>query len=55
MGTMICSNCGRAGMYWDGLCGISPWTFCPNCKSRQLPIPEEPEPEEEEEPEEVTP
>jgi len=38
-------------MYWKDLCGISPWTFCPNCNSRQLPTPEEREPEEEPDPE----
>jgi hypothetical protein len=52
MGTMICNNCGRPGMYWKDLCDLSPWTFCPNCNSRQLPTPEEREPEEE--PEEET-
>jgi len=48
MATMICSNCGRAGIYWKDLCG-SPWTFCPNCNSAQAPVPEEQEPEEDEE------
>ena len=51
MTTMICNNCGRAGIYWKNLGGLSPWTFCPNCNSAQNPIPEEPEPEEEEGPE----
>jgi len=54
MATMICSNCGRAGIYWKNLCGLSPWTFCPNCNSAQPPMPEEPE-EEEETPEEEKP
>ena len=55
MATMICNNCGRAGIYWKDLCGVSPWTFCPNCNSAQRPIPEEQEPEEEETPEEKEP
>ena len=55
MTTMICNNCGRAGIYWKDLCGVSPWTFCPNCNSAQRPIPEEQEPEEEETPEEKEP
>ena len=52
MSAMLCSNCGRAGIYWKNLGGLSPWTFCPHCNSAQSPIPEEPEPEEEEEPQE---
>jgi hypothetical protein len=46
MGTMICNNCRRPGIYWKNLGGLSPWTFCPNCNSAQFPIPEETEPDE---------
>jgi len=49
MATMICSRCNRYGIYWENLCGLSPHTYCPHCKSRQAPVPEEREPEEDEE------
>jgi hypothetical protein len=42
MGTMVCSACGRVGIYWAGLSGPSPWTFCPNCKEARDPMPEDP-------------
>jgi hypothetical protein len=36
-----------AGMYWENLAGLSPYTVCPHCKGRRDPIPEEPEPTDE--------
>jgi len=48
MSAMVCSSCGRMGMYWENLAGLSPWTYCPHCEGPRQPTPEEPEPEEEE-------
>lgn len=31
MGTMVCSICGKYGLYWKNLGGLSPWTYCPHC------------------------
>jgi hypothetical protein len=31
MATMICSICGKYGIYWKNLSGLSPYTYCPNC------------------------
>lgn len=31
MTTMVCSNCGRTGIYWKNLTGL-PWTYCPHCE-----------------------
>ena len=42
MGTMVCSRCGRTGMYWSGLSGLCPRTVCPHCQSPEPPIPEPP-------------
>ena len=38
MGTMVCSRCGRTGMYWSGLSGLFPRTVCPHCQSPEPPI-----------------
>lgn len=40
MSDMICSRCHRYGMYWQNLTGLSPYTYCPHCQSRQLPVPQ---------------
>ena len=48
MTTMICSNCGRMGIYWKNLgsASLMPWTYCPHCGGRNC---QEPEPMEVEE------
>jgi hypothetical protein len=50
MSQMICGNCGRYGIYWKNLGGLSPFTFCPNCENTncQKPQPLEQESEGEE-------
>ena len=47
MTQMIC-RCGRLGIYWKDLAGLSPYTYCPHCGGFNCQQPEEPEPEEEE-------
>lgn len=54
MSQMICSNCGRYGIYWKDLTGVSPYTYCPHCRCTNCQMSEEP-PEEEEEQDEVQP
>jgi len=39
MATMICGNCGRTGIYWRDLWGLSPYTYCPNCMDCYRPRP----------------
>lgn len=51
MSTMVCSICGKYGIYWKNLCGLSglsPYTFCPHCRNTNCQQPE-PQPEEGEE------
>jgi hypothetical protein len=43
MSTMICGNCGRYGIYWKNLTGLSPYTSCPNCGGTNCQKPEEPQ------------
>ena len=33
MGTLVCSKCGKTGLYWKNLAGIlyPPYTYCPHC------------------------
>lgn len=38
---MTCSICGRTGIYWCGLSGPSPYTFCPSCNMATDPVPED--------------
>jgi hypothetical protein len=44
---MICSVCGKLGIYWKNLAGPSPYTYCPDCGRSVPPVPEELEIEEE--------
>jgi hypothetical protein len=46
MSTMVCGNCGRYGIYWKNLSGLSPYTYCPNCGGTNCQTPEEPREEE---------
>lgn len=41
MATMICSICGRAGIYWKNLTAIfGAYTYCPNCGGTNCQRPE---------------
>jgi len=44
---MICSNCGKAGIYWKNLGGprvlSPPYTYCPHCGGKNCQKFEEPE------------
>lgn len=41
---MICSKCKQYGIYWkDATFMVGAYTYCPHCKSRQLPILEAPQ------------
>ena len=46
MATMVCGLCGRMGIYWADLGGLSPYTRCPHCGGRNCQRPKEPEEEE---------
>jgi hypothetical protein len=48
MPIMICSICGKYGIYWKNLGGLSPYTYCPNCRNTNCQQPEERQEEEEE-------
>lgn len=49
---MICSRCGKAGIYWENLTGMA-YTYCPNCGGRNCQQQEEQVEEQEEEVEDV--
>lgn len=51
--TMRCANCGKYGIYWKNLTGISPYTYCPNCGCKNCQEPEKLAEEEEEEDDDV--
>jgi len=48
MSTMVCGRCGRTGIYWKDLTGLSPYTYCPNCGGYDCQEPELPIEEDEE-------
>jgi hypothetical protein len=41
MPQMLCSKCGKYGIYWTGLGTISPYTECPHCGRKNCHIQEE--------------
>jgi hypothetical protein len=45
---MVCETCGRSGIYWKNLGGMSPYTYCPNCGGINCQEPEQREEEPEE-------
>lgn len=51
--TMICDACGRTGIEWHNLTGLSPYTRCPHCGSTNRRRPE-PRLEPEDESDEIT-
>jgi hypothetical protein len=41
MAHMICSNCGRPGIYWKDITKLSAYTYCPHCQGTNCQVPEE--------------
>ena len=43
MSAMICGYCGKPGIHWENLAGLTPYTICPHCGGTNCQVPEDSE------------